>query len=690
MENLIRIIIIEDNLSDAETLISTIKSGGWAVRTKRAEDAEDLLDTLGAHSTDIVLYTLGTQEIDLEKTVDCIREAGKHIPVIAVSSDKSANIAECMLLGAEDLVYKSNPEHLKLAVYRTYKFQQQWRKLRKLEVSITETEKRCRTLLDSSRDSICYVHEGMHVYANDTYLNLLGYDKLDEIEGLPVMDLVASGHQQTMKQTLRHLHKVQGNNERLDIELQHANGKILKTQMEFSPASIDGEECTQIVIRNQGNTRELEQQLKQLSQRDISTGLYNRAYFVEQLEGAINRATQGEHNYALVQLQICNIQDIKGLVGPAATDTVVTAVAKTIKSQCEKNETLARFGEESFALLRDHHTTKDLKSYLDEILCAVNKQIFEVDGKSVSPRLCIGVVQIDENSPDINEILLRVENTVEQSKVENDQNITIYIPTEGEMTQKQKDKLWKSKIEEALQNDQLRLVYQPIIGLNGDSSERYETYIRLLDERGQEISATEFLPSAERTGISKDLDRWLITRALNKLKGVIESSPQTILFIKLTVGTLQDPQMLSWLSDYLKKVQILPENLVFEIKEEVIITHLKQAIQFTKGLNRLNCQFAVDGFGTGLKPFQLMKAMPIDYLRIDESLMREIGTNSENQEAVRTINETARIGGQKTITPFVEDAAALSVLWSIGVNYIQGNFLREPGEDMDFDFSSTI
>lgn len=690
MENLIRIIIIEDELGDAETLISTIKSGGWAVRAKRAEDAQNLLDTLRAHSTDIVLYTLGTQAIDLERTVNCIREAGKHIPVIAVSSDKSGDIVECMLQGAEDLVYKSNPEHLKLAVSKTYKFQQQWRKLRKLEVSVTETEKRCRTLLDSSRDSICYVHEGMHVYANDTYLSLLGYENLDEIEGLPLMDLVASGHQQTMKKTLRHLHKVQGNNERLDIELQQANGKTFKAQMEFSPASIDGEECTQIVIRDENNAKELEQQLKQLSQKDITTGLYNRAYFVEQLESAINRATQGEHSYALAQLQICNIQDIKGLVGPAATDTVVTAVAKTIKSQCQKNEILAKFGEDSFALLRDHHTTKDLESYLDGMRSAINKQTFEVEGKSVSPRLCIGAVQIDENSPDTNELLLRVESTVELSKAKDDQEVAIYVPKEGEMSQKQKDNLWKSRVEEALKNNQLRLVYQPIIGLNGDSSERYETYARLLDEQGKEISAAEFLPSAERTGVAKALDRWLIMHALNKLNEVLKSKSQTILFIKLGIGSLQDPQILSWLSNQIQKSQVSPDKLVFEIKEEIIITHLKQAIQFSKALNQLGCKFAVDGFGTGLKPFQLVKAMPVEYLRIDESLMREISTNSENQETVRTLNETAHVEGQKTIAPFVEDAAALAVLFSIGVNYIQGNFLREPSEHMDFDFSNSI
>jgi EAL domain-containing protein (putative c-di-GMP-specific phosphodiesterase class I) len=113
-------------------------------------------------------------------------------------------------------------------------------------------------------------------------------------------------------------------------------------------------------------------------------------------------------------------------------------------------------------------------------------------------------------------------------------------------------------------------------------------------------------------------------------------------------------------------------------------------MHLAKGLDKIHCKFAIDNFGTGLKPFQLMKAMPVEYLRIDRSLMQGINTNKENQETIRTINDTARSDGHKTIAPFVEDATALSILWGIGVNYIQGNFLREARETMDYDFSDMM
>jgi len=690
MENLIHIIIIEDNLNDAEKIISNIKSGGWAVRAKRAEDEEDLLAALRSTATDLVLYTLGAESIDLERTVECIREAGKHVPIIAISSSHSKDIVECMLQGAEDLVYKDNLDHLKLVVYRTFKFQQQWRKLKKLEVSINETEKRCRTLLDSSRDSICYVHEGMHVYANDTYLNLLGHEDQDDIEGLPLMDLVASSDQQVIKEALRKLNKKNTGNDRLNIKLKHASGETFGAQLEFSPASIDGEKCTQIVIRNQNNARELEEQIKQLSQKDLTTGLYNRAYFIEQLEAAISLAAQGEQNCSLIQLQICNIQEIKGLVGPAATDTLINLAAKNLEMQSAEDEVLARFGEEAFAILTNHHGIGELKAHLDTLLSTLDKQTYELENKSITPKLCLGAIQIDENTPDINELLVRLENIVEQTRIKNDHGIGIYVPKEGEMTERQRDNLWKSKLKDALKNDRLKLVFQPIVSLQGDPGERYEIYTRLLDENDEEISADDFLPSAERTGTAKALDRWLIAHALNRLADILKSKPQTILFIKLTVGSLQDPQLLPWLDERLNKTKLPHNKLVFEIKEEVIITHLKPAMLLAKGLNKIHCKFAIDNFGTGLKPFQLMKAMPVEYLRIDRSLMQGINTNKENQETIRTINDTARSDGHKTIAPFVEDATALSILWGIGVNYIQGNFLREARENMDYDFSDMV
>lgn len=690
MENLIRLIIVEDNLNDAEMMISAIKSGGYAVRAKQAEDEEDLVDALKTHSPDVVLHSLSMELIDLEKTVDCIREIGKHVPVIAISANHQVDGVECMLLGAEDLAFKDKLDHLKLVVYRTYKSQQQWRQLKKIEASLGEVEKRCRTLLDSSRDSICYVHEGMHVYANDTYLNLFGYRDLDEIEGLPLIDMVAPAYQGTMKKFLRQLNPDESidDNETFEADLQHVDGTTFKAQMEFSRASIDGEPCTQLVIHNQANIVDFEKKLRDLSQQDSATGLFNRKYFMQQLESAISRATQAEENTTLFQIDISNIPEIKDLVGVASTDIVVIDVVKVLQKHCSNEDILARFGEESYSILCPYMTPKQISTHLQELVSAINNHVCDIEELSISPKACIGAIQIDENAPDANELLIRLEKTISKINGKELGGYALYVPAEGEMTQKQQDNLWKSKLEDALHDGHFRLVFQPIVSLHGNPGERYEIYTRLLDDHKQEISAAQFMPSAERTGIAVAVDRWLIERAIKKLAEVRTTKPDTILFVKLTMGTLQDPELLPWLTEHLKNSQIPPANLVFEIREEMIVNYLKSAKSLVKGLHELNCEFAIEGFGTGLNSFQLLKAVSVDYLKIDRCLMENLTKIPENQEAVRQLTQTAHAEKHVVIAPFVEDANTLTILWSMGVNYIQGNFLQQASETMNYDFST--
>jgi diguanylate cyclase (GGDEF)-like protein/PAS domain S-box-containing protein len=688
MDNVIRLIIIDDDLNDAEMMISAVKSIGFAVRARQAQNEADLIAALKDHAPDLVLHAGGTELIDLERTVHCIREVGKHVPVLAVAPDGTGDAVECMQRGADDLVSKENREHLKLVVSRTYKFQQQWRKLKTLEAAVNESEKRCRTLLDSSRDSICYVHEGMHIYANDTYLDLFGYTDMEDIEGMPLMDLIAPDQQHTLKNFLRKLNSTGTDNQTLDIKLKHAKGDYFDAQMEFSPASIDGESCTQIVIRNQANAKELEQQLNYLSQRDVATGLYNRKYFMGQLDLAIGRATQGTQNSAILQLDIGNMAEIKDLVGVAATDLVIADIAKILESQKWDSEVLARFGEGSFTILTDHHGNEALKARAKDLVEAINKHTCDVEGKSIVPQACVGAIPIDENTPETNELFLRMEKCVDQAAQLDADRIVIFVPKEGEMTQKQQDSLWASKLLEALQQNRFQLLFQPIASLHGDPGQRYEVFMRLRDEENQTVPTEEFMASAGRTGLTKSLDRWLIISAINSLAKVRKSEHDTSLFINLTEGSLQDPELLPWLAQQLRESRLPPANLVFETKEETLVTYLKQAKTLIKGLKDLHCKFAIDDFGTGLHPFQLVKALAPDYLKIDRSLMENISSNNENQEAVRTITDTAHASNLVTIAQFVDDAAALSVLWSMGVNYIQGDFLQEASEEMNFDFSA--
>jgi EAL domain-containing protein (putative c-di-GMP-specific phosphodiesterase class I) len=210
----------------------------------------------------------------------------------------------------------------------------------------------------------------------------------------------------------------------------------------------------------------------------------------------------------------------------------------------------------------------------------------------------------------------------------------------------------------------------------------------MLDLDGSTIPPAEFMPSAERTGMATALDRWVIVSALKRLGEQRKEHPDTVFFIKLSVGTLQDAEMLPWISEKIKEARMPAENLVFQLKEAIVVNHLKQAKEFVKGLRALRCQFGLEDFGSGLNPFQLLKHLAVDFIKIDGAFVADLNDNHENQETIRSLTDTAHSMNKLVIVPQVGDPNTLSVLWGVGANFIQGNFLQEPSEDLSYDFST--
>ena len=688
MSNLLRIVIVDDNLNDGELLISSIKGAGFAVRAERASDPEALADSLKKQAPDLVLCTLGLPDLSLQDVVDALREAGRHAPVIALSADDKDDVVEVMQAGASDLVRKGNNDHLKLVVTRTAQCQHQWRQLKTYETSLREAEKRCRTLLNTSRDAIAYVHEGMHIYANDSYLELFGYTDADEVEGTPIMDMVVSEDQGKLKEFLRHYEKSDDTAQHLEIKLHDTQDKPFEAVIEFSPATIDGEPCTQILIRNQADSKQLEAQLSYLSQRDLMTGLYNRQYFIEQLQKAVGAATQEGKHTTLLYLSIDKFNDIKGAVGVSGSDLVIADVGKVLDEVSGEDNLIARFEGETFAMLSPIHDKEQLEPFMSALVKAVADHVFEVEGKSVNSTISIGATTVDENTPEPNELLVRAERAYQDAVKTGGNKAVIYRPKEGEMTQKQLDDMWSERIREAVKDNRIKLLFQPVVSLHADPGERYEVLLRLIDKNGEIVAPGDFMPSAERTGMAKALDKWVLLNALKRLAERRRTHPDSVFFIKLTAGSLQDATMLPWISERLKELRMPAESLVFELKETTVVSHLKQAREFVKGLKELKCQFALDDFGTGLDPFQLIKQLPADYLKLDSGFMNELPNSRENQDAIKEITDTAHSMNKLVIVQQVADPNALSVLFGIGVNFIQGHFLQEPSEQLNYDFSA--
>ncbi|MGI9227752.1 MAG: EAL domain-containing protein [Gammaproteobacteria bacterium] len=685
----LQLIFVDSSPNDVEEMVTAIKASGLAVRSRIAQDKNDLTKLLNDATPHIVLHTIETEEVSLEQTVATINGRAPEIPIIAVTSSEQEDPVTFMTQGASNLVNKENAEHLKLVINSTAKTQFHIQQLKDSATIVDELESRCKGLMESSRDAICYIHEGMHTYANQKYLELFGFSNAEDIEGLSIMDLVVSDDQQKVKDVLKKISKSKESGE-LELQFNKQDEESFTAKLNYTSVTVAGEDCAQVIIHKSedGDSKELQEQLSYLSERDLGTGFYHRRSILDLLEKAVENAKQGEVSQTFIQIDIANFIEIKDKFGLPAIDKVGSDVAKALRSCCTNNETLSTLTEDSFGILTNDTDPNSLKSFGDKIIKSLGDLMTTSGGDYISIKPAVGAALIDQFSTDLTDVLNKAKSCCDEAWEKELNELLLYTPDDAQMGEHEKDERWTAQLREAIKENRLALLYQPIISLHGEPGERYQIYTAVRGEDNQLVPASEFVMRIERTGFGKMLDRWIILHALKQLAERRNKGTDMRLFIKLSSNSLLDTELLDWLSEQLETNNILPAHVCFEIKEHVLISHFKEAKTLVEGLKKINCEFAIDAFGSGDKPTQILKAIPANYVKICKSLMSGLSENQDNQAAIREIAEQLKPMGTKVVSQFVEDADTLSTLWSLGINYTQGNFLQPASEQPNYDFSS--
>ncbi|MDH5612594.1 MAG: EAL domain-containing protein [Gammaproteobacteria bacterium] len=687
----INLIIVDDSFDTEEKVISTLRTLGYATRSSRVEDDEDLIDAIKSQQPDLVLYSQGMELISLKETCKVIKENTGDAPIPVIAVDKSgseANVTEAISAGAMDLSSYENMKHLAQVINREVRAYRNWVQCQTLKKTLDESELRCNSLLDSSRDAIAYIHEGMHVYSNDSYLELFDIERSDELEGIPILDMVAYDSRDDFKAFLRDYMKSESGLKKLETRLHKPDGKEFDGEMEFSAARIEGEPCIQVVIRKEDvNTEELERQLKLLSQKDQLTGLFNRQHCLESVEAIISECDGNENIAAIMEIRLDNFDNIKNEVGVVGADKYIIAVAKELQEATHENDILSRYTHASFVIIARDKDKNSIKDYAQEIQDKISEFEVGIQDETINTTCSIGVALIDKNSPECNEVLARVEKASDEAAANGNNQLNIYVPKEGELTRHEADSKFKGQLTDAIRNNKFVLYYQPIVSLHGDTDERYEVFVRLKNNDGTLIMPQDFFPAAERIGMAIAVDRWVLTRTIQVLDERWKKGKRTRFFIKLSAPSLKDDTLIDWLDYQIKEKKLPADCLIFEVKETAAVTNLKYTKTMCENLKRIKCGFVLDDFGTGANPFQLLDHIDVDYIRLDRTFMEDLIENTQNQEAIQKLTAQAGERGKLTITQFVPDAASLSVLWGIGVNFIQGYFLQEPSPIMNYDFT---
>lgn len=677
-----RLIIVDDAAEDAEQVISVLRNGGIALRPQRVTSEDEFVAALETLGPDLVLANPASREVAYASIAHAIAASGKDIALLALASQvNEETVAEIFATGTRGIALRKRPDQLQAVVRRELDALATRRSVRRLESSLRESERRCDSLLDSSRDPIAYVHEGTHVRANRAYLEMFGFDDFEDVEGLTLLDLVAPAHMADFKDLLKRLSRGEKPPPRLELAAQRADGSTFDAVMEFSPASYEGEACLQIVFRRQDVDPELARQLDELKSRDPLTGLYNRSHFIGLADQAVAATVAGAKDQALLLIEPDNFQTVNDAVGIAGTDALLRAMANAINANLGDSDQAGRIGEHAFGVLLASRAHDAVLRIAEAIRSGVEAQIVEAAGRSVSLTASIGGSLLGEKNANTQTLLAQASHALRDAQSQGGNRSDIHDPAATDKAEAAKERQWLELIDTALGNDGFVLYYQPVVNLQGDEGEFYEVLLRLHGPSGEVLPAF-FLPIADRHGRLPAIDRWVIGRAIEVLGERKDRAAPTTLFVKLTTDSLLDEKLAAWIGERLQAAEVKGSALVFEMPESKVVTSLKPARDFVEQVKNFGCAFALEQFGSGLNSFQLLKHVDADYLKIDRSFTRDLPKHDENQLKVRELCAQADAAGKRTIAEWVEDAASMSILFSTGVHFVQGNFLREPEKVM--------
>jgi len=680
----VRLLIVDDSGENAETIVSMLRNSGIAVRPARPQNAEELAQIIGSQPIDLVLAA-PAQSIPLLQVTQQIAASGKDIPMILLAeSINETEWVEASANGIRAVALRSRPEHLLAVVRNEWTDLHARRGLRRIEAQMRETERRCDALISSSRDPIAYVHEGMHIRANEAYLDMFGFESFDDVEGISLLDMVAPQHVDGFKQLLKSLSKGEAPPPQYQVDARNQDGAVFAATMEFTPATYEGESCLQVVFRRRMEfDPELAREVEDLRQRDQVTGLLNRQTFMLHLENAVAQAGRSEGRFGLLLVEPDHYARLLPDIGLDSADALIAALARVLADTVGDAAQLARFGEHSLAVLTEgafDHT----EALADRIREAFAAQVFSIGERSATVTVSIGGVQVGEKIASIGQVLARA-TECQQAASELGNTSRIFDPAAVDRVEEERIQRWVARINEALAGDGFQLHYQPVLNLGGEPLELYEAYLRL-DNNGELLSPTAFLGIAEEHGLLADINRWVVAHAISVLGERERAGHATHMMVKITPESFNDPQMVATLRRELQAHGVPGERLWLHAPEAKVFTHLRNAQQFLADVAPLGCRIGLEQFGSGLDSFQLLAHFKPQFLKLDRDFTSDFARTRENSEKIAEITTRAQEANIRTIAEFVADNGSMSLLFSAGVDYVQGEFVGPAAPAMNFDF----
>lgn len=470
-----------------------------------------------------------------------------------------------------------------------------------------------------------------------------------------------------------------------DVILRRHDGDKFTIQYSVSPINND-EGVPQgviIVFNDVTGTRNMEKTISYQAAHDSLTGLINRREFEGQFEGALQATGSGDTQHALCCLNIDQFKIVNDTCCHDAGDKLLVGVAGVLRGYLRETDILGRTGGDEFGVLLRDCSMKDAAALADKMLMAVREMNFTSCERSFDVSISIGLVPVNGESGNVTRVMSAADLACYAAKDLGGNRLHVYRDGDQDLERRHTEMQWVSKLTAAIGADQLVLYCQEISPVRpaDDKGSHFEILVRMLDSDGGIIPPGSFMPAAERYNMMTGLDRWVISHSFSwyaENSAAITANHLDAMSINLSGASVSDEAFLRFIKDEIQIYGVDPGKICFEITETAAIENLDAAVDFISSLKKLGCRFSLDDFGSGLSSFAYLKNLPVDYLKIDGSFVKNMDTDAVDCAMVSSMHQLGSLLGMETIAEFVENDEILRKLEEIGIDYAQGYGISRP------------
>ena len=413
---------------------------------------------------------------------------------------------------------------------------------------------------------------------------------------------------------------------------------------------------------------------------DALTQINTRQHFMRHLKEEVAKSHRSNLTHTLCMIDIDQFKLINSDYGVKGGDECLKAIADQLLIFAGNKFDCARMGSNEFAILFQHSEivkgetkARELKKKLEQMDIISEDHKFRI-------HVSMGVSELNYQVADERDLLEYAESACLSAKDKGGSRVYRYIEDDSSRIKRDEFMSWANKLNQALETDQLHLLCLPVTAIQEAEKElrQYEVIISIEDENGTQIPPLEYLQAAEHYSRMYLIDRWTLEQLIKWMSTHKEEVAKIDRFmLKLSGYSMNDDSLLAFIFEQAREHDIPVDKFCFELNETSAIQNIEDAVDFMHEMRSLGCEFTLSDFGTGQSSFEYLKQLPVNYVKIDHTFIKELITSSADYAMVKSINEIAHFMAKKTIAEQVNDEETLNILRSIGIDFAMGGELLQ-------------